>query len=66
MRTVHYLDIVDCNFSHLGCDFISKSLSPGGAMVINMNLNHNNIGDEGIKLLSHGLSLNNMLMCLNL
>jgi len=65
--TVKCLEFMDCKLTNLGCEFLSRVLVPGSAApLIELKLNYNDIGNEGICHLAVGLRANSQLTHLEL
>lgn len=65
--TVQFLELLDNKITPLGCDFISRVISPSSRSAITtLKLDHNNIGSEGMINLAKGLTMNKNLETLSL
>jgi hypothetical protein len=65
--TVQMLELLENKVTPLGCDFISRVLSPQSPSAITvLKLDHNDIGSEGMMNLSKGLTMNKNLEELSL
>ena len=61
------LELLDCQISPLGCEFLQKALTPrSGAELQILKLDHNPIGSEGMQLLAKALALNNNILLVSL
>jgi Ran GTPase-activating protein (RanGAP) involved in mRNA processing and transport len=61
------LDLLDNEIGLLGCSFLSKILHPGcGSKLMKLKLDHNNIGTEGLAILTSGLAQNDTIEKLSL
>ena len=57
--SVFFLDLLDNNITKLGCQFLGKVLAPETkSNLINVKLDHNPFGSEGVKYLAEGLCMN--------
>jgi hypothetical protein len=54
------LELIDNKITHLGCEFLGKTLSPGPTMppVVYLKLDHNLFGSAGVNALAEGLKIN--------
>ena len=61
------LELLDCNLTPLGCEFLNRAFVPriGGRLQM-VKLDHNPIGDEGMKMIATGLSMNPEIELLSL
>ena len=67
VKSVLFLELLDCKISPLGCEFISRSLHPKMTPSIQvLKLDHNEFGSQGVINLSHGLAINPYLRLLSL
>lgn len=67
MKLLEVLDLLDNEIGLLGCQFLSKILHPASqCKLIKLKLDHNNIGDAGLKILAEGLASNDTIEKLSL
>jgi Ran GTPase-activating protein (RanGAP) involved in mRNA processing and transport len=65
--TVSALEFVECNLTPLSCEFLGKVLSPSVPSAISiLKLDHNNLGNQGMKNLAKGICTNINLKFLSL
>lgn len=61
------LEFMECDMGPLGCEFISTLLGPDVKNPLQtLKLDHNNLGDLGVRNLAVGLSMNSTLQTLSL
>ena len=60
-NTVDTLDIIDNDISHLGCEFLGKSLSYHNSSIKILKLDDNVFGTEGLRNLTIGLRANKVI-----
>lgn len=66
-KSVRFLELLENRITWLGCEFIGKILHPkANSPIHTLKLDHNDIGDRGVKALATGLSMNPTLQCLSL
>ena len=66
-RNVKSFEYLECGASQLGCEFLARILGPPINHPLQvLKLDHNLIGDVGIKKLAEGLALNKTLQVLSL
>lgn len=66
-KTVTFLEMLDCEITSLGCEFLTHGLHPTNANgVVILKLDHNPIGSAGIKVLAEALAINKFLKYISL
>jgi len=56
---VQVLELLDNGITKLGCEFLSRCLAPSmKSQLVNLKLDHNNFGSEGVQALADGLCQN--------
>jgi hypothetical protein len=62
------LELLDNKITHLGCEFLGKTLKPGPACppICILKLDHNNFGSRGLNALCAGIQNNEMLKTVSL
>lgn len=66
-HSVTYLELIECNITALGCEFLGATLGPGSLCQLDtLRLDHNNIGNKGLENLTIGLRMNTTLTELSL
>jgi len=58
--TLVCLELIDNKITHLGCEFLGKTLSPGPTLppIVYLKLDHNLFGSAGVNALAEGLKIN--------
>lgn len=62
------LELLDNKITHLGCEFLGKTLTPGKACppIVQLKLDHNNFGSQGLINLCAGIQNNEFIKTLSL
>lgn len=62
------LELIDNKITHLGCEFLGRTLKPGPACppIVFLKLDHNMFGSAGCNALCEGLKTNEMMKTLSL
>ena len=66
--TVLVLELLDNKITHLGCEFLGKTLTPGPKCppVMYLKLDHNQFGSKGVNALLTGISRNENIKLISL
>ena len=66
-RNVEILELLDCEITPLGCEFLNRALIPKqGANLNILKLDHNAFGTEGLEILAENLTKKPTLILLSL